>query len=37
MVVTELHISNFRGIGQIDQEFHKRLNVFIGNNGSGKS
>lgn len=37
MVVTELHISNFRGIGRIDQECHNRLNVFIGNNGSGKS
>lgn len=37
MVVTELQISNFRGIERIVFTPHERLNVFIGNNGSGKS
>ena len=37
MKVTSLEISNFRGIRQARFAFHKRLNVFAGANGSGKT
>lgn len=37
MYITELHISDFKGIENIEFAPHERLNVFIGNNGSGKS
>ena len=37
MKVTSLEISNFRGIRQARFAFHKRLNVFAGAHGSGKT
>ena len=37
MIVTSLNIENFRGIRNAWFEFHKRLNVFTGENGAGKS
>lgn len=37
MKITNLSIQNFRGIETAEFEFHNRLNVFIGENGAGKS
>lgn len=37
MRVTKLNCVNFRGFHKLDIEFHKRLNVFVGVNGAGKS
>lgn len=37
MKITSLDIENFRGIKKAHFDFHDRLNVFIGENGAGKS
>lgn len=37
MKITNLDIQNFRGIKSAKFKFHNRLNVFIGENGAGKS
>ncbi len=37
MKVETLRIKNFRGIRSLTIDFHDRMNVFIGENGSGKS
>ena len=37
MKITSLEIENFRGIRQASFTFHRRLNVFIGENGAGKT
>ncbi len=37
MKITSLTIKNFRGIKDAKFAFHKKLNVFIGENGVGKS
>ena len=37
MKVKTLSIKNFRGIRSLDIDFHDRMNVFIGENGCGKS
>ena len=37
MRVKRLNIRDFRGIGKLELEFDPRLNVFIGDNGTGKS
>lgn len=37
MKVIKLQIKNFRGIRSLEIDFHDRMNVFIGENGSGKS
>ncbi len=37
MHVKRLNIRNFRGIGKLELDFDRRLNVFIGDNGTGKS
>lgn len=37
MKITGLEIQNFRGIKSAQFTFHNRLNVFIGENGAGKS
>lgn len=37
MFIKNIFLENFRGLPQIAIELHKRLNVFIGNNGAGKS
>ena len=37
MYVKKLKIENFRGIRNMELELHRRMNVFIGVNGAGKS
>ncbi|MBF0137850.1 MAG: AAA family ATPase [Magnetococcus sp. DMHC-1] len=37
MIVRSLKMRNFRGIGNLDIDFQKRINIFVGMNGSGKS
>ena len=37
MKITSLNIKNFRGIKNANFSFHNRLNIFIGDNGVGKS
>jgi len=37
MYVKKLKIENFRGIRDMELELHRRMNVFIGVNGAGKS
>ena len=37
MKITSLDINNFRCIKSAKFDFHNRLNVFIGENGAGKS
>jgi len=37
MKIITLRIKNFRGIQSLTIDFHDRMNVFIGENGSGKS
>jgi putative ATP-dependent endonuclease of OLD family len=37
MYLSKLKIKNFRGIKQIELDFHKGLNVLIGENNSGKT
>ena len=37
MIVEKLELENFRGFEQAEIEFDKRLNVFIGGNGAGKT
>lgn len=37
MILKELHLSNFKNIGQADLEFSPKLNCLLGNNGMGKS
>lgn len=37
MHIKHLHIKNFRGIKDFEVDLHKTLNVFIGENNSGKS
>ena len=37
MEVKTLSIENFRGIRSLEIKFHDRMNVFIGENGCGKS
>jgi predicted ATP-binding protein involved in virulence len=37
MIVEKLELENFRGFEHTEIEFDKRLNVFIGGNGAGKT
>ena len=37
MHITKLKLENFRGFAELELELDKELNVFIGENGSGKS
>ncbi|MDM8537130.1 AAA family ATPase [Desulfobacterales bacterium HSG17] len=37
MKVKKIDIKNFKGIRKIQIDFHPRLNVFAGKNGSGKT
>ncbi len=37
MQIKKLKIENFRGIREMELEFHPKMNVFIGVNGAGKS
>ncbi|MDR0611607.1 MAG: AAA family ATPase [Planctomycetaceae bacterium] len=37
MYIKKILIKNFRGIHKMELELHPKLNVFIGNNGAGKS
>ncbi|CAA6803959.1 MAG: Putative ATP-binding protein involved in virulence [uncultured Aureispira sp.] len=37
MIVEKLELENFRGFEQAEIKFDKRLNVFIGGNGAGKT
>lgn len=37
MYIKDLHIKNFKGFGDVDLTFDPRINVFIGNNSSGKT
>lgn len=37
MIVEKLELENFRGFEQAEINFDKRLNVFIGSNGAGKT
>ena len=37
MIVTQLDIENFRGIEKCSLIPHRRMNLFMGNNGSGKT
>lgn len=36
-IVSKLKLENFKGIEKLDVDFDKNINVFIGENGSGKS
>jgi|26BtaG_2_1085354.scaffolds.fasta_scaffold00178_8 putative ATP-dependent endonuclease of OLD family len=37
MYLSKLSIENFRGIKKMNVQFHKRINIIIGENGSNKS
>ena len=37
MRITKLTIKNFRGIREMELDFHEKMNVLIGINGAGKS
>lgn len=37
MILKELHLRNFKNIGEADLEFSPKLNCLLGNNGMGKS
>ncbi|MDM8523005.1 AAA family ATPase [Desulfococcaceae bacterium HSG8] len=37
MRIKEVNISNFRCIRELKLDFHERMNIFVGINGSGKS
>jgi len=37
MKITKIHIENYKGFLTEDIDFHNQLNVFIGNNASGKT
>ncbi len=37
MKIENIHIQNFRGFKDVRVDFHAQLNVFIGNNGAGKT
>ncbi len=37
MKIKQLHLQNFRGIADLNFEFHERLSVLVGVNGAGKS
>ncbi len=37
LYMRSLHLENFRGFQNLLLDFHPRLNVFLGNNGAGKS
>ena len=37
MFIQSVEVENFRGLPKFSMNFHERLNVFIGNNGIGKS
>jgi predicted ATP-dependent endonuclease of OLD family len=37
MKIQQLKIENFRGIREMEIDFHPRLNVFAGKNGVGKT
>ncbi|WP_282087430.1 AAA family ATPase [Aquimarina algiphila] len=37
MNIEKIHIENYKGIKSLDLELHPRLNVFIGDNASGKT
>lgn len=37
MYIHSIEVENFRGLPKISMDFHKKLNVFIGNNGVGKT
>ena len=37
MRIKKMNISNFRCIHELELNFHERMNIFVGINGSGKS
>lgn len=37
MKIDRLKLHNYKGFKEIEFEFHNKLNIFIGNNGTGKS
>ncbi|MEN8218091.1 MAG: AAA family ATPase [Pseudomonadota bacterium] len=37
MILKKLQLTNFRCFKELSVELHPRLNVFVGNNGKGKT
>ncbi len=37
MIISELHLSNFRNYNHLDLTFHTNLNIFVGKNAQGKT
>jgi len=37
MILKTVSVTNFRCFKEISVELHPRLNVFVGNNGNGKT
>ncbi len=37
MIISELHLSNFRNYNHLDLKFHPNLNIFVGQNAQGKT
>jgi DNA replication and repair protein RecF len=37
MILSELHLNNFRNYDHLDLTFHPNLNLFVGQNAQGKT
>ncbi|GAB2021368.1 DNA replication/repair protein RecF [Pseudolactococcus yaeyamensis] len=37
MIISELHLTNFRNYNHLDLTFHPNLNIFVGQNAQGKT
>ena len=37
MIVRKIQLKNFRNYENLDIELNKKINVFLGNNGQGKT